>query len=177
MDNLFFSCRICNQKFKKNHFPLTSNSKRASSPDDSVTDETCLLIDPSREDPEETISWDWTRRVGSVRYAFPCWRDDKGQSTVRILGLDHGELARERGQVVDVMLQMLSDYKRMLDSGVDSANEAFRHRKSLLMQELLPERPFLGLRRYIVRAYGLDYLLVPVEVTGQGAQSALDEPS
>lgn len=159
--NLFFSCRICNQKYKKNHFPIAAGSKRASGPGDSITSEKIMLVDPAREDPEEVLSWDWTRRVGKIRFVYPCWRDERGQETVRVLGLDHPELARERGTVVDVMLQLISDYKRMLEGGVEKSNEAFRIREYLLREELSADRPFLGLKRYMIRASSLDHLLKP----------------
>ena len=49
--NLLISCQICNQKFKKNLFPLRRPSRRAKCHKDDVSGEEPLLIDPSADDP------------------------------------------------------------------------------------------------------------------------------
>jgi uncharacterized protein (TIGR02646 family) len=176
--NLFFSCRICNQKYKKNHFPIAAESARACKPEDALDCEKYLLIDPSREDPEEYLSWDWIRRIGSIRYVFICWREDRGRATVETLGLNHGELARERGRIVSLLLQLIFDYKRMVDKGVSRANEAFQLRKRILLDELVPDRPFLALRRFIVRSHDLGDLIDEADrLSVRGLKSATSMPA
>ena len=48
--NLLFCCQICNQRFKKNLFPLRQPATRVSSPDGNIDEEDCLFIDPSAEE-------------------------------------------------------------------------------------------------------------------------------
>ena len=49
--NLLFCCRLCNQQFKRNHFPLADPARRARSHRDDIGQEEPLLINPAIEDP------------------------------------------------------------------------------------------------------------------------------
>ena len=49
--NLFASCQICNQRFKKNLFPLDNPRSRARSHHDDLGREKPLLLDPGRDEP------------------------------------------------------------------------------------------------------------------------------
>ncbi|MCA9095257.1 MAG: TIGR02646 family protein, partial [Planctomycetaceae bacterium] len=58
-ENLFFSCRKCNQEYKKNFFPVADEQKRARTENCDLAEEDPYLIDPTQKDPEEHISFDW----------------------------------------------------------------------------------------------------------------------
>ena len=51
--NLFLSCQICNQRHKKNLFPLQDPLKRAQSHHADIDDEDPLFINPTDDNPEE----------------------------------------------------------------------------------------------------------------------------
>ncbi len=87
-DNLMFSCQICNQRHKKNLFPLKNVSKRDVKNQNIKYEET-LFIDPTKENPEQWISFD---------NAFIKSRNnlEKGETTITTLGLKRNELWERR---------------------------------------------------------------------------------
>jgi len=87
--NLFLSCTLCNQRFKKNLFPLKRAARRARNHQDSMAAEEPLLIDPGAEDPEALIGF-----REEVPYAID--GSERGESTISILGLRRPELAERR---------------------------------------------------------------------------------
>ncbi len=87
-DNLFYSCQICNQSFKKNFFPLTDEAKRAKSHKDKLEPlSITLLIDPAREDPEKHIGF---------RKEIPYHKTDKGELSIKYFGIDRDKLNDKR---------------------------------------------------------------------------------
>ncbi|HEX8441048.1 hypothetical protein [Archangium sp.] len=87
--NLFLSCTLCNQRFKRSLFPLQTPTLRARSHKDDVTAEDPLLLDPAVDDPEASISF-----REEVPYAVE--GNARGEATIRILGLRRPELAEQR---------------------------------------------------------------------------------
>ncbi len=87
--NLFLSCTLCNQRFKKNLFPLQTPARRARSHEEEVTAEDPLLLDPAVDDPEAFISF-----RDEVPYAVG--GTARGEATIRILGLGREALAERR---------------------------------------------------------------------------------
>ena len=89
--NLLFSCQLCNQRFKKNLFPLHDPAMRMRSHHDggNILMEGPLFIDPSTEDPEQFISF---RR--EIPYSIG--GNLRGQETIDGWGLKREELNEER---------------------------------------------------------------------------------
>lgn len=83
--NLFISCQICNQKFKKNLFPLRQPSRRARSHYDDLSKEEPLLIDPSAEDPATHLTF-------HQEFYRPMPASRRGKATIDAFGLN--EMAR-----------------------------------------------------------------------------------
>jgi uncharacterized protein (TIGR02646 family) len=92
--NLFLSCQLCNQQFKKNLFPLVNPSARATSHKDDLDSEQPLFIDPSIDDPEQFISF-----RGEVPFAPG--DNPRGRATIKGLGLDRQKLNEERFEHYD----------------------------------------------------------------------------
>jgi uncharacterized protein (TIGR02646 family) len=88
-DNLLLSCEICNQRFKKNFFPLLDNTKRATSHIDDVSQELPVFIHPVLDDPQEFIEF---------KEEIPFSIDDnlRGKKTIEMLGLDREALNERR---------------------------------------------------------------------------------
>ncbi len=91
--NLFFSCQLCNQRYKENLFPLIKQDDRAKSHHDVINLEKPLFINPN-EDVEKFISF-----REEVIFAI----DDKprGKATIKALGLDRDELNDMRKDYFD----------------------------------------------------------------------------
>ncbi|WP_143177896.1 hypothetical protein [Cystobacter ferrugineus] len=87
--NLFLSCTLCNQQFKRNLFPLKTPTRRARNHKDDVAAEDPLLLDPAADDPESFISF-----RQEVPYAVG--GNKRGETTIRTLGLRREELAEQR---------------------------------------------------------------------------------
>jgi uncharacterized protein (TIGR02646 family) len=86
--NLCFSCKPCNQNYKKNLFPLQNASTRATNHKLNLDLEHPLLIDVTQEDPETMIQF-----RGTVPYAID--NNSKGLTTIEVLKLNtHNKEAR-----------------------------------------------------------------------------------
>lgn len=87
--NLFFCCPLCNQRFKRNHFPLADEDRRATSHHEDIEREQPLLIHPERDDPSNYLEFEqeYIRAIGG---------NARGQATIRILGLNRPEIVEKR---------------------------------------------------------------------------------
>jgi uncharacterized protein (TIGR02646 family) len=86
-DNLFFSCQICNQRFKKNYFPLENEAQRAKNHTIDYRDETPVLLHPSVDEPADHITFN--RHV-------PVAKTNRGKISITGFGIDRPELNRAR---------------------------------------------------------------------------------
>lgn len=87
--NLYLSCQLCNQRFKKNTFPLADPARRCRNHLGDLSLEEPLFLDPGSEDPEEHIEFSAEQpraRNGSSR----------GQATIEALGLQRSDLQEVR---------------------------------------------------------------------------------
>jgi uncharacterized protein (TIGR02646 family) len=101
--NLMFSCQICNQRHKKNLFPLRDPAARARNHHDSIVDETPLFVDPTREDPSEFIGF-----RAEVPYGIDSF--DRGETVINALGLkriDLLERRRDRLQILKTLFNLV----------------------------------------------------------------------
>lgn len=88
-ENLLLSCQICNQRNKKNFFPLLDNSSRALSHHESINNEQPVFIHIANEDAEALITFKEEIPVavdGNIR----------GKETILKLGLDREALNEQR---------------------------------------------------------------------------------
>ena len=87
--NLFLACQICNQVFKKNLFPLSNPTARATSHKKKISREKPLFINPSVDDPKEFISF-------RCEVPFPLNNHPKAKTTIEGLGLKRPKLNERR---------------------------------------------------------------------------------
>jgi hypothetical protein len=147
-DNLFFSCQLCNQRFKRNLFPLRNPRKRARSHHDAVNREEPLLIDPGRHDPARFL-----RFREEVVEALD--ENLVGATTINVLGLNRLELTearRERLQKVKLLLR-----SRHLLAAQPATPEVAQHLKEI--DALLPaltrdEAEYSAMMRALLGATG-----------------------
>ncbi|GAB4011160.1 hypothetical protein GCM10028808_23940 [Spirosoma migulaei] len=88
-DNLFFSCQICNQRFKKNYFPLEDETKRAVNHTLDYREESPLLLHPSIDNPEDHITFN--RHV-----PVPVSKSKRGEVSITSFGIDRPALNNVR---------------------------------------------------------------------------------
>lgn len=87
--NLFLSCQICNQTYKKNYFPLASPGKRAKSPRTKISSEKPLIIDPGKEEPSKYLKFNKEIIVAKNDH-------QKGVETISRTGLNRADLVSAR---------------------------------------------------------------------------------
>ncbi len=100
--NLFYSCQLCNQRFKRNLFPLRDGRRRARSHTHQLSREEPLLVDPSTRDPSAYIGF-------HEEYAYAVGGCREGECTIKVLGLNRQELVevrRDRLQRLRVLVQL-----------------------------------------------------------------------
>lgn len=87
--NLFRACGPCNQRFKRNLFPLANPAGRARSHRDDLSTERPLLLHPSEDEPEQHISF-------REEVAFAVRGSRRGRETIAVVGLNHAEALESR---------------------------------------------------------------------------------
>lgn len=92
-ENLFLSCMLCNQRFKKNFFPLENPEDRAVSHESDLSKEKPLFINPETENPEDFISF-----RGEIPFAVD--GNLRGKTTIKFLAIDRVELNEQRLSVL-----------------------------------------------------------------------------
>lgn len=119
-ENLFFSCRYCNQEYKKTQFPLQDPSRRARSETDDLDVETPILIDPTDDDPAHFIGFDWQRAYGLLVFPYGLDDDGRGAGTIKITGLDRAELNEDRASLLETLQAIVTSYHgaRALDNSL-----------------------------------------------------------
>ena len=94
--NLFLACQICNQRFKRNLFPIQNPESRVKSHTDDLSQEIPLFINPVIENPEDFISF-----RGVIPFAIGGNR--KGEITIEHAGLRRDELKENRRELYEKM--------------------------------------------------------------------------
>ena len=131
--NLLISCSLCNQQpsfgrsesdkiGKGNRFPVLGF--RASKPDEE-NDEQAILINPVLEDPDEYLE------VDTSGVLFAKNNNQRGISTINILGLNERRLPLARKKVYDDTRNKLGILSTILSSGVGK-EEALKMLNELL---------------------------------------------
>jgi uncharacterized protein (TIGR02646 family) len=111
-DNLYLACPACNQRHKKNLFPLQSPQKRASNHRQRISKELSMFIDCGKENPEEFIGF-----RAEIAYAID--GNQRGQITIDYLGLNTSDRTEKRLQI----LQKLNTLNKVLISAKQYPND------------------------------------------------------
>jgi uncharacterized protein (TIGR02646 family) len=139
-ENLFLACSLCNQRFKKNFFPLADPAKRAQSHRDDVGAEAALFIDPAQDAPEECIGF-------REEIAFPINDDPRGRATIEALGLNRPELSERRFDH-HRMLATIRNLLRLLPPESDDALDA----RAVLDAAVRDDAQYASMARHLLGA-------------------------
>lgn len=118
-DNMLFSCTICNQRFKKNLFPILNQTKRAVNHYMDLKYEKPILINPYFENPKFLIEF-------NQEFARGKDKKRRGEKTIEILGLnrnEHGtsDLVEIRKDYLDTVEQIYITSKKTADHQTSQA--------------------------------------------------------
>ena len=106
--NLFASCQLCNERFKKNWFPLANPAARARSHLDDLDREMPLLLRPDEPDLDRHLGY-------RSEVPFPVNGSERGKKTISILGLDRSELMEFRAGRLRIIVA-LAETVRILEA-------------------------------------------------------------
>ncbi len=98
-DNLLLACPICNQRFKKNFFPLIDPSKRAKNHHSDLVQEEPLFLNPAEVDPASFIGF-----RQEVPYAIQ--GNKHARETINALGTHSENLSEERRDHLKILVYM-----------------------------------------------------------------------
>jgi uncharacterized protein (TIGR02646 family) len=98
-ENLFLSCQLCNQRNKKNYFPLANEEQRALNHNYDVDDEHPLFVHPISDNPEDFIEFNENepRAING---------NSRGDITITKLGLDRKELNEQRKRTLNMIFDI-----------------------------------------------------------------------
>ena len=150
--NLFFSCRTCNQEYKKNYFPLANEKNRALKEVHNLDDEEPYLLNPEQDNPEKCIGYDWVSL--EEKFVFPTGKDKKkrGEWTIKILGLDRNELGTEKAKLIPTLRAIVEK----MNAGRYLGNQLIvEDAKNMIREETSSERRYAGFRREFFRVHGM----------------------
>lgn len=151
-ENLYFSCKACNEEFKKNHFPLRHGGVRARSATDDLGAELPILPDLVAEDPELLIGYAWDVQLEEARPFGRVPHRQRGTAVIKFLGLDRDILNEQRGLLIDLLEGIATKMNAALLLGrkrLEQRSAAAIRRQTARNQE------FSGFRRWYFRQVGL----------------------
>lgn len=116
-DNLYFSCSACNQRCKRNLFPLVDPTNRAHLHSNDISVEESLLVDPGKEEPSQHILFRGAEPL-------PVAGSIKGKTTIELVGLDRSILNHAR---LEHLKKMKGLYKFITDAETKSQSQALQN--------------------------------------------------
>ncbi len=141
--NLLLSCAICNQRFKRSHFPLADPAARARNHRGDTSREAPLFIDPAETDPEEHIRF---RR----EIPYPVSDSPRGAATIRALGLGR-EILNERRRDELTELELLHELVQMEPDAPADLLPLIQRSRGILARAVSDEGEFASMARAAFR--------------------------
>jgi uncharacterized protein (TIGR02646 family) len=140
-ENLLFACQICNQREKRNKFPV--EGVRAKWPTDALDHESPLFIDPTGlDDPEALITFTDKGQAVAVD------GDRRGGVTIEALGLNRDDLVERRRKQWQYLL-LLVTVKQLAEAMQDHDRLEFAEQR--LACCISPDAEYAGLARAFLK--------------------------
>jgi len=175
-NNYLWSCKSCNQGYKKNQFPLLPDGVRAEKEGGDLIAEKPCLINPRFEEPTEYLAY-YKKKLGGrwlVRViALPGLCEEKrqrGEETIRILGLNRDDLGddlvSERGKELIPEFEQIAYGLKKAEYQVENTeelenikkyNEIISKYRERLKAFVHYSRTFSGFFRHFLADIGIDY--------------------
>ena len=149
-DNLFLSCEICNQRHKKNYFPISDSTKRAISHAHPVKDESPIFIKPDIEDPEKYIEF-------KEEIPFPVNGNPRGAQTIKKLGLDRESLNERRREKLGLIRTLYDLAKDMPVTTAQIRQKAVTAIKKIASDHTADQAEYASMFRSFFKMYPVDF--------------------
>ena len=155
-ENYLFSCKPCNETYKRNQFPLRPGGERAFQETDELDRELPVLLDPYKDDPESVISFDWdscnelfVKTVGHPQHDT----DERGKNTINIVGLNRPGLPEERASFLLTLIGIIAK----MNAGKHLGNNVLiKGAAEDIKRETSSKKSFSGFRRAFFRKMGME---------------------
>lgn len=144
-NNLMYACPRCNRSYKKTQFPLAQGSVRAISPQDDITLEHPLIVNPTTDNPATHIKFNRHIAVGVTA---------EGKKTIEIFHLNDAdecpELIFDRERLYERYknerdkLKVL-EHLHLTQADIDDINKAIELTNKSINDMTSPNNPFSGM--------------------------------
>ena len=143
-DNLFIACKTCNQGYKKDHFPLKDETKRAFSKNDNFENEEPYLINPLKEDPENFIEYEVPEEEEKQPFMIKAiGKCERGKQTIeKLTGINYRNVMIERAE----KLKNYKDSIILVENRLKKREDLEKHKNA--------SREFAGFARFYLKQKG-----------------------
>lgn len=175
-NNYLWSCKSCNQGYKKDEFPLLPGGVRAEKEGHDLSLEKPCLINPRFEEPSEYLAYykrklggRWFVRVITLPHLIGA-KKQRGEETIRILGLNRNDLGddlvSERGEYLTADFEQLAYGLKRAEHQAENTEDLESRReyrrmisnyRERLKQFVHPSKTFSGFFRYFLADIDIDY--------------------
>lgn len=174
-DNLLWSCKTCNQKYKGIIFTLLPGTPRANHEDSDLNLEGPCLINPKLENPSHFLSFH-VDRYGNRFFIMAVSRagienemEIRASETIRIVGLNRKiygyDLIQERGddfsrtdfEMIVLSIVCAEDAKDKIPENRQSYIDSINSLREKLKKFIKSDRVFSGVYRDYLRRHNIEY--------------------
>lgn len=157
-DNLLFSCKSCNEEYKKTYFPLLPGGIRALKEGDDLEKEKPVIINPVEENPEDYIGYEWQHSNGKFVKVVGIDSDGRGEKNRKLLGLNRSDLMLSRAELILTLDAIATAMKAGLHFG-NHERDLINRNKKKIETETKSSTSYTGFRRAFFRSYGLGHYI------------------
>lgn len=143
-ENLLLSCQICNQRHKKNHFPLRNGANRALSHMHDIAVEEPLFTHPTIDNPEDFITF-------HDEMSVPINGSDRGTMTIDRLGLNREDLSYYRRKSLTAIRQLYDLVKGEPDTNARIRQRAMEYLIQCYEESLRDDTEYAAMKRAFFR--------------------------
>ncbi len=174
-NNLLWSCKACNQRYKDTHFTLLPGATRANDEESDLELERPCLINPKLEDPSQFISFHIDKGGGRCfiravpREGIDSDMRKRAEETIRIVGLNRDEtgydLIEERGNefsastLKGIVISLLAadQAKDVVPANRQDFIDSMNSLRERLKTHIRSDRVFSGVYRDYLRRNEIEY--------------------
>lgn len=144
-ENLLLSCQLCNQRHKRNLFPLTQPAQRARCHHDDCGREAPVFVNPAMEEPAEHIAF-----RAEIPHAVP--GSARGERTIACLGLRREALNERRREKLALLAQLV-DVVRLSEAEPSKIDvELGRRARETLARAVRDDAEYAAMARALVQS-------------------------
>ncbi len=149
-DNLLLSCQLCNQRYKKNLFPLVNPGHRALSHNDNILAEDPVFIHPAVDNPEDYITF-------KDEIPVTMNNNTRGYVTIKKLGLDRELLNEQRRKTLNLVRDIYNLSKGMPETPKELKDDARKTITKYFESSKKDETEYASMLRSFFRDNPIDF--------------------